>query len=459
MKRLIVLVVLGWLAISPAAAQTTGLSTIVGTITDSTGAVIPGAKVIVRNTQTAFQFEAVSNQEGYYYVPYLRPGTYNLTVEAQGFKKQVQNGIELRTNEEPKIDIKLDVGSLAESVEVRAVTPLLETETTIAGGVIEGETVVKIPILQKLTFRILPYLPDTQVINGLHLNGGRERAMAYQLDGLSAKEPVSGNVGTTNRVVTASIDAISEVKAYATGMPAEFGHSAGGIGFHLGNGIDAGSDDAVGSADVAADRLLGAETVELIGHGALAPAVEMEAVDDLGVRQVGQDAEGELLQDGDLDYGLSFDDAAGDGGFGFEQRRHRADFHRLGEAADVELDIDLGLLIGAQLDAVLDLLLEALRFDSEVVGAGPEVGDVVVAFLIAHGFKLKSGLRIADDYLGAGNYGTSTVRDGADDGGQTRGLRRGRRNGKPTEDNENDQPLHASTPSVVDTAVPAQRTA
>src|SRR5262249_57273758 len=92
----------------------------------------------------------------------------------------------------------------------------------------EGQTVVKIPILQKLTFRILPYLPDTQVVNGLHLNGQRERAMGYNLDGLGAKEPVTGAVGTTNRVVTSSIDAISEVKAYATGMPAEFGHTAGG---------------------------------------------------------------------------------------------------------------------------------------------------------------------------------------------------------------------------------------
>ena len=63
---------------------------------------------------------------------------------------------------------------------------------------------------------------------GSHLNGQRERAMGYNLDGLGAKEPVTGAVGTTNRVVTSSIDAISEVKAYATGMPAEFGHTAGG---------------------------------------------------------------------------------------------------------------------------------------------------------------------------------------------------------------------------------------
>ena len=105
---------------------------------------------------------------------------------------------------------------------------MLETETSVAGGVLGGNIVVQIPVLQKLTFRLLPYLPDTQVVNGLHLNGQRERAMGYNLDGLGAKEPVTGAVGNTNRVVTSSIDAISEVKAYATGMPAEFGHTAGG---------------------------------------------------------------------------------------------------------------------------------------------------------------------------------------------------------------------------------------
>jgi hypothetical protein len=208
--------------------QTTGAATIVGTVTDTTGAVIPGAKIAVVNRETGFTSDGLTNSEGYYYVPYLRPGIYNVSVEAVGFKKYVREGIELRTNDQPRIDVNLEVGSIAESVEVQGSTPLLETETIVSGGIMEGQTVVKIPILQKLTFRILPYLPDTQVINGLHLNGQRERAMGYNLDGLGAKEPVTGAVGTTNRVVTSSIDAISEVKAYATGMPAEFGHTAGG---------------------------------------------------------------------------------------------------------------------------------------------------------------------------------------------------------------------------------------
>ena len=209
MFRVFVALALGLLTTSAAFAQTTGAATIVGTVTDSTGALIPGAKINVVNRETNFQFEGVTNQDGYYYVPYLRPGVYSVTVEAAGFKMYVREGIELRTNDAPRIDVKLEIGSLAETVEVQAAAPLLETETTVSGGIMEGSTVVKIPILQKLTFRILPYLPDTQVINGLHLNGQRERAMGYSLDGLGAKDPISGSVGSTNTVVTSSIDAIS----------------------------------------------------------------------------------------------------------------------------------------------------------------------------------------------------------------------------------------------------------
>ena len=209
-------------------AQTTGNATITGTVADNTGAVIPGVKVVVVSPAMGFNFEATTNADGYFLVPYLRPGAYAMTIEAQGFKKYHRSNIELRTGEQPRFDVVLEVGSVAESVEVTGSAPLLETETPIAGGVMEGKTIVKIPIMQKLTFRVLPYLPNSQVINGLHLNGQRERSMGYNLDGLGAKEPVTGAVGSTNRVITSSLDAVSEVKAYATGMPAEFGHTAGG---------------------------------------------------------------------------------------------------------------------------------------------------------------------------------------------------------------------------------------
>src|SRR5260370_40969078 len=130
-----------------ASAQTTGAATILGTVTDTTGAVIPGVKVTVVGTETGFHFEGVTNNDGYYYIPYLRPGVYNVTIEAQGFKKYVRDNIQLRTNDQPRIDVKLEIGSMAESVEVVGSTPLLETETPVTGGVMESQTVLHIPIL------------------------------------------------------------------------------------------------------------------------------------------------------------------------------------------------------------------------------------------------------------------------------------------------------------------------
>src|SRR5438046_348881 len=132
MHRVILPLALFLLTAPAAFAQTTGAATIVGTVTDTSGAVLPGAKVTAVNMATNVQFEGLTNQDGYYYVPSLRPGVYNVTVEAAGFKKYVREGIELRTNDERRIDVKLEIGSLTESVEVQGAATLLETETVVA---------------------------------------------------------------------------------------------------------------------------------------------------------------------------------------------------------------------------------------------------------------------------------------------------------------------------------------
>jgi hypothetical protein len=216
-------------AFSAAFAQTTGTATLVGTLSDNTGAVVPGAAVNLVNTETQFVYNGVTNNEGAYYVPNLAPGTYRLTIQAQGFKRYVRDGVILRTSEQPRIDVQLEVGAVTESINVEASAPLLETETTSTGQILEGETIVKIPVLQKYAFRSLLYLPSTSNINGQHVVGQRERSMGYTIDGIGGKEPVRSMVGSTNQVTSTSIDALQEVKLFTTGMPAEFGHSAGGL--------------------------------------------------------------------------------------------------------------------------------------------------------------------------------------------------------------------------------------
>ncbi|MBI1357869.1 MAG: hypothetical protein GC160_26325 [Acidobacteria bacterium] len=211
-----------------AVAQSAGSATLVGTVADSSGAAIPGAHVTVRNEERAFVYEGETTVQGDYYIPYLPSGTYQLEIAADGFKTFVQKGIVLRTNEQPRINVALEIGSIAESITVEGAPPLLNTETAVSGQVLDGSTVQKIPVMQKFVHRVLLYMPGVSNINGQHAVGQRNRAMGYTLDGINAKEPSVGQVGDYTRTQIVSLNSVQEFKMYTTGMPAEHGHSGGG---------------------------------------------------------------------------------------------------------------------------------------------------------------------------------------------------------------------------------------
>src|SRR5437899_2211983 len=105
----------------------------------------------------------------------------------------------------------------------------------------------------------------------------------------------------------------------AAGGVSELGGHSGGVGLHFGNRIDARSNDAVGASDRARYRLFGAESIQVVAHRPLALSVQVESVDYLCIGKIGQDAERELLQDGDLDYDTPLQNAARNRGFGLQQ--------------------------------------------------------------------------------------------------------------------------------------------
>ncbi|HUQ95380.1 MAG TPA: carboxypeptidase-like regulatory domain-containing protein [Bryobacteraceae bacterium] len=210
-------------------AQSTGTATVVGSVTDSSGAIVPNAKITVRNLETQFVSEGITNAAGAYYVPNLISGNYEVAVEAAGFKKYVQTGLILRINEQPRIDVTLQLGNVSESVQVSASTPLLETESAGNGQILESELVQKIPVMQKFVHRVLLYMPGMTNINGQHAVGQRQRAIGYSMDGINGKEPGVGQVGDYERTMITSLDSIQEFKMWTTGTPAEFGHSGGGL--------------------------------------------------------------------------------------------------------------------------------------------------------------------------------------------------------------------------------------
>src|SRR5262245_48611980 len=107
-----------------AVGQTTGSATMLGAVTDPTGATVPGARVTVVNTETNFVFTSTTTSEGTWYIHNLNPGMYQLKIEAQGFKSHIRDGIQLRTAESPRFDVALEVGNVTESVQITATAPL-----------------------------------------------------------------------------------------------------------------------------------------------------------------------------------------------------------------------------------------------------------------------------------------------------------------------------------------------
>jgi hypothetical protein len=226
--------ILAFIILAAAAATTVcgqEAATLVGTVTDSSGLVVPGAKVTLVNTDTNFRSEATTGTEGGYYVPYLNPGGYQLTIEAPGFKRYVRAGIMIRTGEIPRVDVQLEVGAVTEAVTVSETNPLLETDTTVVGQIMENEALVK---LQSPQGHIVRYLADFSNVeyagNGgdWHIAGQRARAVSYTLDGMNAKTPGTNTFGDTDAILLPNAEAIQEVSVSTTGMSAEYGHSAGG---------------------------------------------------------------------------------------------------------------------------------------------------------------------------------------------------------------------------------------
>lgn len=233
MKRMVVLVVCFGIvfAASFAAAQSFTAS-ILGTIRDGTGAVVPAATVTAVNTGTNARTEARSDQHGNYTLPLLPPGQYVLEVEATGFKKLVRSGIVLQVQQQAWLDVTLELGAVTESISVKADAPLLEATTSALGKVVENRRIMELPLNTRNIYSLLFLTPGTTGSVGnnynnvsFSINGSGNRDIV--IDGVTATQPtVNGVVGIS---VFPSVDAIEEYKVQAANFSAEFGRAAGGV--------------------------------------------------------------------------------------------------------------------------------------------------------------------------------------------------------------------------------------
>lgn len=204
-----------------------------GTLTDASGAVIPGAKVTLSSDQTGLTRETESNATGDFVFPLLPVGVYSVTAETPGFQTARRTEITLRVNQTLRVDMEMSVGEVTETVEVVAESAAIDTETATVGTVVSQKQVTQLP-LNGRNFLQLLFLGNGAVEtsgeqgtmrkdagNAISINGARPTSNNYLLDGTSNTDTA---LGTPAAIL--SVDAIQEFKEQTATYSAEYGFSA-----------------------------------------------------------------------------------------------------------------------------------------------------------------------------------------------------------------------------------------
>ena len=211
---------------------------ITGTVTDSAGAVIVGAKVTASNSATNTQRTVTTSSAGVYNLTALPPGAYSLRVEMQGFTSQVRSNFELQVAQVARFDVSLQVGNVAEVVEVQGAAPLIETDNTSLGTVIENQRIIDLPLNGRNYLQLAALTPGattaapasfvmglrqggTRSLFTLTVSGQRIIFNRYLLDGLENTSP-----NWQSYIFLPSLDALQEFKVESGITPAEYGKNA-----------------------------------------------------------------------------------------------------------------------------------------------------------------------------------------------------------------------------------------
>ena len=212
-------------------------ASITGRVTDSSGALVPAARVTAVSVASGVETATQTSEEGYYNLPSLLPGLYNVTVAKEGFQTLRHTGLELAVQQVARLDLTLQVGQLAEAVEVRAQGVILESETATLGQVVQSKQISELPLLGRNTYALAMLVPGVRPSGGVNnlvvdqistvsysINGQRANANEFLLDG------APNSAASQNQpVLNANPDMVQEFKVETNGYSAEFGRAAGGV--------------------------------------------------------------------------------------------------------------------------------------------------------------------------------------------------------------------------------------
>jgi hypothetical protein len=207
-------------------------ATVVGTITDSSGAVVVGAAVTIKNTATGETATATTGGSGDYVIVNLLYGAYEVTAQKAGFKSSVRTGLSLEIGQETKVDFMLQPGAPNETVQVTGEAPLLETQTSDSSQVINSKQVVDMPLVDRRWLELAALAPGAvaprnttgpgfQVGSAIAVNGNGAAFNSFTLDGIENNSPIVNSQG-----IDPTIDAIQEFRLEDSSESAEYGRAA-----------------------------------------------------------------------------------------------------------------------------------------------------------------------------------------------------------------------------------------
>jgi len=199
-----------------------------GTVTDPSGGVIPGAQITVTNLNTGVDTKTTTNQEGFYTVPLLQPGNYNILARKEGFSAVTHSGIALETGIRTTVDVRLLLKTTVETTTVTAEVPLLEEESSSVGQFIERTTVMNMPLSSRRSSSLVRLSGYVVGAGGSFFSvaGGRSRNMNWMLDGTTIQRNAIDNQQID---LDPPAESLQEFKIETNNYSSEYGRSGGGF--------------------------------------------------------------------------------------------------------------------------------------------------------------------------------------------------------------------------------------
>ena len=225
--------VTAWFALAGAVLAQSPQASVSGFVSDPQGASVPGVEIRATNPATGVTYRARSNETGFYSLQALPIGVYTISAEKEGFRRFVQENLTLTTGQVLELPIRLEVGSVTETMTVTAQTSLLETRTSDTSQLVEARNVEDLPLGDRRTMNIIRMTGAAVFVNydsggkpNFSLAGGRTQSQNFYMDGGNIQNMRLG-IGQVD--TDPPVETVAEVKVLANNYAAEYGGSAGGV--------------------------------------------------------------------------------------------------------------------------------------------------------------------------------------------------------------------------------------